>query len=56
VIRELKWNKGDVVRMVVDEKKAEILIKKAAISVKTKPEKTSSAKIEKPKTAKKSRW
>lgn len=28
VIKELKWEKGDVVKMLVDSKKGEILIKK----------------------------
>lgn len=28
VIKELKWNKGDVVKLVVDNKKGEILIRK----------------------------
>ncbi|MFA5158427.1 MAG: hypothetical protein WC451_04570 [Patescibacteria group bacterium] len=28
VIKELKWGKGDVVKMLVDSKKGEILIKK----------------------------
>ncbi|MEI8061105.1 MAG: AbrB/MazE/SpoVT family DNA-binding domain-containing protein [Candidatus Berkelbacteria bacterium] len=53
VTRELKWNKGDVVQMVVDEKKGEILIKKAHAA---KIEKKLAKKPLKTVTMKKSRW
>lgn len=56
VIKELKWNKGDTVKLLVDEKKGEILIKKGdkSTQLKTKPEKTSTAK--KSNKSLKSRW
>lgn len=56
VIKELKWGKGDTVKLFVDEKKGEILIKKDGNSSETKKkaEKLSSAK--KPNKAVKSRW
>lgn len=56
VIKELNWNKGDVVRLIVDEKKAEILIKKRSASEKPKTEKAIPGKTVSSKPAKKSRW
>lgn len=56
VIKELKWNKGDIVKMLVDERKGEILIKKGTSSEKVKSEKALSVKTEKTKSTKKSRW
>lgn len=56
VIKELKWGKGDVVKMFVDEKKGEILIKKDPAEEKIKSDKVSQDKNTKPKSTKKSRW
>ena len=53
VTRKLKWDKGDVVQMVVDEKKGEILIKKAHVA---KTENKLAKKPFKTPTIKKSRW
>lgn len=56
VIKELKWVKGDTVKLLVDVKKGEILIKKDSKSseIKVKPEKLATTK----KSGKpaKSRW
>jgi antitoxin component of MazEF toxin-antitoxin module len=54
IIKKLKWNKGDIVKMVVNEEKGEILIKKGtkvnSIQSPIKTAKTSEA------TGKKARW
>ncbi len=54
VIKNLKWEKGDVVKMLVDEKKGEILIKKSSKS--SKAEETPSKEPKKIKKGAKSRW
>jgi len=56
VIRELKWNKGDVVKMAVDEKNGEILIKKLHTPSNKAGEKSSLQKTAISKSTKKSRW
>ncbi|MCX6810922.1 MAG: AbrB/MazE/SpoVT family DNA-binding domain-containing protein [Candidatus Berkelbacteria bacterium] len=55
VIRELKWNKGDIVTMVVNKKSGEILIKKPS-GAKKITEKSPVEKVSQGKTSKKSRW
>lgn len=56
VIRELKWNKGDVVKMAVDEKKGEIIIKKLSVPSNKTSEKSATEKTSPTKSTKKSRW
>jgi bifunctional DNA-binding transcriptional regulator/antitoxin component of YhaV-PrlF toxin-antitoxin module len=56
VIRNLGWEKGNVVKMIVDEKKGEILIKKGNGKEKENIEKSSTIDIKKPASKKKSRW
>ena len=55
VIRELKWNKGDVVKMQVDEKKGEILITKNT-ATKEQPSKKLAETTKQSTADKKSRW
>ena len=60
VIKKLNWEKGDVVRMTVNENKGEILIRKGLRIPKEKEiVKATKTKLRAPKTAKKSgkaRW
>lgn len=56
VIKELKWVKGDVVKLLVDEKKGEILIKKGDKSSEPKVKPHKSTETGKPNKPVKSRW
>ena len=62
LVRRMKWEKGDIVKLVADEEKGEVLISKAkkVPAVKkseTKPvEKTPAGKSPSTKSGKKSRW
>lgn len=59
VIRELKWEKGDIVRLEIDSKKGEILIRKGLRVPKEKEIEKPVGKIphsEKSNKQKKARW
>lgn len=56
VIKELKWVKGDIVKLVVDEKKGEILIKKDTKSTGLRTVPNQSIKVKKSNKAVRARW